>query len=135
MTQKFTVYYYDDSQGNNPVKDFLDSLHEKQKAKIFRIFEVYEEYRLNSTMPHTKKITATPFWEIRILGKDNIRIIYLMITKENILVLHGFVKKSQKTPQKELKLHLKDIKTGKRALTPIKSGLTIQLKMISYMIS
>ncbi len=116
MIQKFTVYYYIDSKGNSPVKDFLDSLGEKQKTKVFRIFEVYEEYGLSSIMPHTKKVAATPFWEIRILGKDNIRIIYLMITKENILALHGFVKKSQKTPQKELKIALEKYKDWKERI-------------------
>ena len=116
MAQKFTVYYYISSSGENPVKDFLDSLNGKQRAKVFRIFEVYEEYGLNSIMLHTKKITATPFWEIRILGKDNIRIIYLMVTKENILALHGFVKKSQKTPQKELKTALERYKDWKESI-------------------
>lgn len=61
MAQKFTVYYYISSSGENPVKDFLDGLNEKQRAKVFRIFEVYEEYGLNSITPHTKKVTATPF--------------------------------------------------------------------------
>lgn len=116
MSQKFAVFYYISSSGENPVKDFLDSLNEKQRVKVFRIFEVYEEYGLNSIMPHTKKITATPFWEIRILGKDNIRIIYLMVTKENILVFHGFVKKSQKTPQKELKIVLERYKDWKESI-------------------
>ncbi|MFV1917708.1 MAG: type II toxin-antitoxin system RelE/ParE family toxin, partial [Patescibacteria group bacterium] len=41
-------------------------------------------------------------WEIRILGKDNIRIFYAVVYKGDVLMLHGFIKKTRKTPRKEL---------------------------------
>jgi len=100
------VVYYISPSGENPVKDFLDSITKVQKAKIFRVFGLYEKYGLSSIIPHTKKLTGTPFWEIRILGrilgKDNIRVIYVLPRKECILVPHGFIKKTQKTPEREL---------------------------------
>jgi len=61
-------------------------------------------YGLSSLLPHVKKLTGTPLWEIRILGKDSIRILYVLIQEENVLVLHGFIKKTQKTPTKEIEL-------------------------------
>jgi len=98
------IIYYITPSGGNPVKDFLDSLQKSQKAKVFRIFQTFNLYGLTSIIPHTKKLTGTPLWEIRIKGKDSIRIIYIMQTKRSILVLHGFIKRTQKTPQKELRL-------------------------------
>lgn len=110
MSGKCTVRYYISPRGENPVKEFLESISKKQKSKTFRIFQLFQEYGLNSITPHVKKLTGTPLWEIRILGRDNIRIIYFIPHKDNILVLHGFFKKSQKTPERELNLALKRYK-------------------------
>lgn len=108
------IIYYKTLTGENPVKDFIESLQKKDKAKIFRIFQNIEQYGLLSVLPHIKRLTETSFWEIRILGQNNIRIIYVSFTKESILVLHGFLKKTQKTSNKELNIALvrfKDYKT------------------------
>jgi len=108
------VIYYTTDIDENPVKKFIDSLQKRDKAKIFRIFQNIEQYGLLSILPHLKKLTETPFWEIRILGENNIRIIYLAISAESILVLHGFLKKSQKTPIREIEIaskRLMDYKT------------------------
>lgn len=98
------VIYFTDYQNNCPIKDFLDLLEEKQQAKILRLFALIKNYNLNSILPHIKKLKGTPLWEIRILGKDSIRIIYMVPEKDLIIILHGFIKKTQKTPQKELNI-------------------------------
>lgn len=59
---------------------------------------------MQSVIPHVKKLSDTPFWEIRILGQDNARIIYVLLIQSKILLLHGFIKKRQKTPLKELEI-------------------------------
>lgn len=110
------VIYYTTAKGENPVSDFLDSLKEKQQSKILRIIEAIETYGLTSVIPHLKKLSGTPFWEIRILGKDNIRVLYVLIENQDILLLHGFVKKTQKTPVGEINTVLKrfqDYQMGK----------------------
>lgn len=106
MINKYRVIYYLSSSGENPVRNFLDSLQQFQKIKVFRLFQMYQEYGLRSIIPHTRKINSTPLWEIRILGKDNIRIFYVTPTGKYILVLHGFTKKKQRTPQKDISIAL-----------------------------
>lgn len=106
MDTKCTIYYYISSSGKNPVKDFLNSLSEKQQAKVLRIFQYVEEYGLHSILPHVRKLTGTPLWEIRVLGKNNIRVIYVVPAKNTVLVLHSFIKRKQKTSSKELNLAL-----------------------------
>lgn len=96
------VYYYITPTGENPVSDFLDSLTERQQSKLLRIIQTIRTYGLSSVIPHLKKLTGTPLWEIRILGEDNIRVIYLLADKSSIILLHGFIKKTQKTAKKEL---------------------------------
>ena len=101
------VTYFLSNNGGNPVKNFIDSLEFKQKIKVFHIFKLIIEYGINSVPQHIKKLTGTPLWEIRILGKDNIRILYIIPKKETILLLHGFIKKMQKTSLKEINIAIK----------------------------
>lgn len=86
------------------MSDFLDTLESPTQSKLLRILHNIEEYGLQSVIPHIKKLSGTPFWEIRVLGKDNIRVIYVVPAKLQVLVLHGFIKKSPKTPPKELEI-------------------------------
>lgn len=102
----YIVYYFVSPSGDNPVSDFLDSLSEQQQAKVLRLFHYIKLYGLSAVLPHVKKLSGTPLWEIRILGKDNIRIVYAVPLQSTVLVLHGFIKKTQKTPTKELQTAL-----------------------------
>lgn len=108
MDKKWKVDYYISSSGDIPVKYFLD-LHPSAKAKVFRIFQNIKEYGLISAIPHIKKLTGTPLWEIRILGGDSVRILYITQKEKQILLLHGFVKKTNKTPSKEIGIALSRI--------------------------
>lgn len=101
-SEKWQVVYYLSPQGKNPIKEFLDSLGAKQQVKILRLFQLIAEYGLSAVGSHLKKLSGTPFWEMRILGQDNLRIIYVVVLKNTVLALHGFSKKSQKTPPKEI---------------------------------
>lgn len=106
MPEALRVIYWLSSTGNSPVEKFVDSLSPKQQAKILRIFQLLEKYGIASVKSHIKKISSSPLWEIRILGKDNIRVLYVVADKNTLVVLHGFLKKKQKTPKKELNLAL-----------------------------
>lgn len=61
------------------------------------------EFGMSPKIPNTKKVTGTDFWELRILGKDNIRI-FCVGKEKNIHIVHIFAKKKQKTPIKELNI-------------------------------
>lgn len=102
----YKIYYYLSPSGENPVQKFLDSLSEKQQVKVLRIIQYIKDYGLIAVIPHTKKLKGTPLWEIRFLGKDNIRIIYIVPLKETVLLLHGFIKKSQKTSLRDIEIAL-----------------------------
>lgn len=61
------------------------------------------EFGINYKIPNTKKVSGTDFWELRILGKDNIRI-FCIGNKKDVHIVHVFSKKKQKTPPKEIKV-------------------------------
>jgi len=68
-------------------------------------------------IPHLKKLSGTPFYEIRVLGKDNIRIIYVVEMEKMVVLLHGFFKKTRKTAKKEIEICHQRYKEFKRLLT------------------
>lgn len=102
MDDKWKVRIYETASGDKPVRAFLNSLDEKARLKVSRTFELLEQFGLEGAYPHAKKITGTPLWELRILGSDSIRIFYVTITGKIFLLLHGFKKKTQKIPTKEI---------------------------------
>lgn len=88
------------------MKDFLEKLSNSQLSKVLRILKAIENNSVQYSSPYTKKLSGTKLWEIRVLGKDNIRIIHAIIYHNDILLIHGFFKKKQKTPTKDLNTSL-----------------------------
>lgn len=84
------------------VEVFVSSLEERTIAKVLRVIDLLELFGHQLGMPHSKKVDQGLF-ELRIRGQQEIRIFYIFKNNQTILI-HGFVKKSQKTPQKELKV-------------------------------
>lgn len=105
------VIFYVSQSGQHPIEAFLASLNSRQEAKLLRIVTNIETYGLNSVIPHLKKLSGTPLWEIKVLGQDNIRFLYAVPLGQYVLILHGFNKKTQKTPQKEINIAVKRLES------------------------
>ena len=103
----YKVNFYISPNKSSPIEKFLDSCQSALKVKILRQFKYIEEYGLTRVIPNIKKIVKTPFWELRILGRDNIRIICVASSAKEIKILHIFRKKKQKTPAREINTALK----------------------------
>ena len=57
--------------------------------------------------PHVKPL-RDKLWEMRMSGRDGIaRVIYVLALRRRIVILHAFVKKTQKTPPEAIRLALK----------------------------
>lgn len=73
-------------------------------ARYLHLTDLMLEFGANLGMPHTKAIESGLF-ELRVKGKEGIaRIFYCTKIGQRIVMLHVFIKKSQKTPKRELKL-------------------------------
>ena len=103
MEEQWKVLLYTTLQGEKPVNEFIHSLELKAKTKVYNALELLKSFGVSVGSPHIKKLTGTELWELRILGSDSIRILYIAITGKNFLLLHGFKKKKDKTPPKEIK--------------------------------
>jgi len=75
-------------------------------AKLLHIFEMIEELGPQLGEPFTKSLGDRLF-EIRVKAKEGIgRSIFCYQKGNKIIILHSFIKKTQKTPQKDLKIAL-----------------------------
>lgn len=115
QAHKWKIIYYVSPSGAIPVKEFLDQAKPSVKAKAFRILFNIREYGLMTAIPHVKKLTGTILWEIRIVGEDSIRILYVTRTQQRILLLHAFYKKKQETSKKELNTALTRLETYEKS--------------------
>ena len=93
---------------NTSLEKFIKSLQKPTIAKILRTIDLLEKFGSKLGLPHTKKISVRLF-ELRIPGKQEIRIFY-SFHKSQIYLLHGFVKKSQRIPRKEIKVAFQKLK-------------------------
>ncbi len=97
------IIFYRTKEGNCPVEEFLDSLPGKVAQKIAWVLELLETQGM---LPATyfKKLVNTEIWECRIQHGSNIYRIFCFFDKGSIIILtHGFIKKTQKTPHDEIK--------------------------------
>jgi phage-related protein len=103
---QWSIDYFVSENGKSPIKDFIDSLSPESKAKFIFIADLLTEYGLNVREPYVKPITGTrKLFEIRIKDRQNIhRIFYFAFTGRRLVLLHGFTKKTDKAPQREIEI-------------------------------
>ena len=98
----FQLEFYETEDGKEPVADFLDSLEPKMAAKLVGLMEILEEKGTELRMPYSEHLDDGIF-ELRCKFGSNItRALYFFYVGNRIIVTNGFVKKSQKTPPKEI---------------------------------
>ena len=112
-SQLWKIDYYLTPSGRAPVKEFIDGLGKKPKARVFNTLELLTEFGTNLGLPHAKKVTGTPLWELRILGEKSLRFFYVAKVGQAFLLLHGFTKKAQRIPKKEINTALNRLKDYK----------------------
>ena len=88
---------------HNDIEHFIAGLEKSTIAKVLRMFDLLETFGYRLGMPHTKKI-GNGLFELRIRGAQEVRFLYIFRKEQIVIVLHGFVKKTQKLPMKDLKL-------------------------------
>lgn len=99
---KFKLIAYEKENGEIPVEEFLDSINPKMRAKIFGLLSILQEKGNMLREPYSKHLEDGIF-ELRCkLGNDITRVLYFFYYEEKIILTNGFVKKSQKTPKKEI---------------------------------
>ena len=110
MQPNWRIEYYKNKRGDEIVREFIDGLPIETKNKVRGTLKLLEDYGILIGAPLAKQIIGTSLWELRTLGESSVRIFYIAKINRTFWLLHGFIKKSQKTPESEIKMALKRLK-------------------------
>lgn len=103
----YHILFYEDERGNKPVERFIDELDEAaisnksarvQLEQIVYCLNRLEESGTRAGEKFTKRILGD-IWELR---PGNNRILFIGWNGNHFVLLHHFVKKTQKTPSREI---------------------------------
>ncbi len=96
---KWQIKYY-----NQKLENEILCLPDGLLARYLRLTDLMLEFGSNLGLPHTKTI-ANGLLELRVKSKEGIaRVFFCTKVGKKIIMLHSFIKKSQKTQKKELKI-------------------------------
>lgn len=95
---------------NARVRNEIDQWPVGVLADYARLVELLIEFGPDLRMPHSRAM-GDGLFELRPRGREGIgRAMYCFVVGEHVVVLHAFVKKTQATPERELKLARKRMK-------------------------
>ncbi|MHB1697513.1 MAG: type II toxin-antitoxin system RelE/ParE family toxin [bacterium] len=88
----------------SPIEEWLDDLPIDTRVKILKHIELLKNNGLSLKEPFVKHIKGK-IYELRTKDKDGIyRILYFAFKEKTFMLLHGFVKKTNKTPDDDIKI-------------------------------
>lgn len=100
------IEFYAKENGSIPVLDFLLSLQPKMRAKAYSEIELLKKNGSELREPYVKALKGNNnkgIYELRIkFSSDISRIFYFSFSNNKFILLNGFVKKTEKTPEKEI---------------------------------
>ena len=97
------VIFFRTEMENEPVREWLRELDKADKQRIGTDIEKIQ-FRWPVGMPLVRKL-ETDLWEVRSnLRQKRIARVLFTVADNEMVLLHGFIKKTQKTPQKDLRL-------------------------------
>lgn len=102
MTPILTVRFYVTASGSEPVREWLKSLPPEARSAIGGDIKTVQ-YGWPLGMPLVRKMGAG-LWEVRSTIPDGIARVLFTTVGASMVLLHGFIKKSAKTPDDDLKL-------------------------------
>lgn len=94
------VSFYRTDAGNEPVRDWLKEFHRDDKRIIGEDIKT-AQLGWPLGMPLIRKMDKN-LWEVRSSLPDGIARVFFTVDGNQMILLHGFIKKSNKTPQNEL---------------------------------
>ncbi len=100
-----TIRFYTNNKGRCPVEEYLDTLTKKQVEKIFFVLDIIESMVI-VPQHYFKKLESTDgLWEVRVrFAGDIFRLLGFFDGSDLVILNTAFTKKTQKTPQKEIRL-------------------------------
>ena len=100
----FPIIFFQTNSGKHPAKKFINTLDKRELAKVVNALKALGKYGNMLGMPHVRHLIGK-LSELRIRGRQEIRLIFVIIDNQ-IVILHGFIKKTNQTPDREIDISL-----------------------------
>jgi phage-related protein len=108
-TVGWTILTFETTRGEKPVDEVIKKQQPQGRSKIAHNVRLLRQYGNMLGLPHSKALCGG-LYELRIRGKEELRILYCFTQSKTIYLLHAFKKQTQQTPHKELELALSRMK-------------------------
>jgi phage-related protein len=108
------VYFYEEESGASPVLKWLKDLSKEDRKIIGNDIKVIQNDWSVAIGTSVVKSLGKSLWEVRSKLDNRIARILFFIDNGEIILLNGFIKKTQKTPIQEIDLAIKRMKNYKR---------------------
>ena len=97
-----TIEFYRTKSGAVPTEAFLDTLSDKVVQKVIAVIELVEAVPIVPAK-YFRKLVGTELFEFRIRWERNIyRLLCFFDRNNTVVITHGFMKKTQRTPRREI---------------------------------
>jgi phage-related protein len=108
----YKIYFFKSSSGKEIVTNFIDSFSNKIVLKIKSDIRLLQEYgfSLLSTSKVKKLSGFSNLYELRVKTNVHIRLFFGFASPHSFLIVHGFIKKTNKTPINEIKIAVNRLK-------------------------
>ncbi|MBI3290617.1 type II toxin-antitoxin system RelE/ParE family toxin [Candidatus Microgenomates bacterium] len=105
----WNIETYETASGEKIVDEFIKKQQPQTIAKIAHDVKLLKQYGNKLGLPHSKALGAG-LYELRIRGREEIRILYCFRPGKTIYLLHGFKKQTKQIPLRELDVALQRMK-------------------------
>ena len=95
------ITYYTTASGRLPVVEFIQRQPKPDRARLVNALEMIEIYGFDAPRVRFRQIQGK-LWEIKIEATLSHRVFYAAVGADEIVLLHAYLKKSQKAPGHEI---------------------------------
>ena len=100
------VTFFKTSSGRSPVLGYIQGLATPERARVFDGLDQIEQHGFNAIRVQFRQIEGK-LWEIKVSSQ---RILYVVIERNEMVLLHAYKKQGQKLPIKERDIAVKRMK-------------------------
>ena len=100
------ITFFTTASGRSPVLDYLQGLAKPERARLLAVLDQIERHGFDAVRVQFRQIEGK-LWEIRASAH---RVFYVLIEREEMVLLHAYKKQGQKLPLKEREVAMKRMK-------------------------
>ncbi len=107
-SRKIPAFFFSSASGDEPVRDWLKALDKLDRRSIGEDI-AYVQYKWPIGKPRVDHLRG-PIWEVRSKVGNRIARVLFAVEQSQMILLHGFIKKTQQTDPADIDLAIKRLK-------------------------